>query len=505
MPSLPRPAPLAVLAAVAAPVFLAGCVGPDFTPPAVPKDAGYTPSPLPGATVAAPVAGGEAQHFKSGADIPAEWWRLFHSEPLNAMIAEALKANPTLEAAEAALRQAEESADAQRGGFFPQVQAGFSAERAKNANGTLSPVTTSPSPFYNLYTGQLSVSYTPDVWGANWRAVENLDAQTEAQVFQLEAAHLTLTANLVAAAINEAGLRGQIAAVTDIIRIERELLEVLKRQQDLGQVAEADVVAQKAALAQAEQALPPLEKQLAVQRDALAALMGHLPNQPPAQAFDLDGLTLPVDLPVSLPSKLVEQRPDIRQAEANLHAASAAVGVAIANRLPVVSLTADLGSTAALLAGNDPANMALFTPGTGFWSLAGSLTQPLFDGFTLLHRQHAAEAAFDQARAQYRSTVVTAFQNVADSLHALKLDAEALEKAAAAEKAADESLEITRTQLELGAVGYPSLLDAEQTELQARVALIQARAARFADTTALFQALGGGWWNRAPAGPPPAS
>ncbi len=505
MPSLPRPAPLAVLAAVAAPVFLAGCVGPDFTPPAVPKDAGYTPSPLPGATVAAPVAGGEAQHFKSGADIPAEWWRLFHSEPLNAMIAEALKANPTLVAAKAALRQAEETADAQRGAFFPQVAAGFSAERAKNASGTLQPITNSPSPYYNLYTGQLSVSYTPDVWGANWRAVENLDAQTEAQLFQLEAAHLTLTANLVAAAINEASLRGQIAAVTDIIGIERELLDVLKRQLALGEVAEADVVAQQAALAQAGQGLPPLEKQLAVQRDALAALMGRLPNQPPRQTFELDKLTLPPDLPVSLPARLVEQRPDIRQAEANLHAASAAVGVAIASRLPVINLTADLGSAAGLLAGNDPANMAMFTPGTGFWSLAGGVTQPLFDGFALLHRQHAAEAAFDQARAEYRGTVITAFQNVADSLHALRLDAEALEKAAAAEKAAAESLEITRKQLDLGAVGYPSLLNAEQTELQARVTLIQARAARFTDTAALFQALGGGWWNRNPAGTPPAS
>jgi NodT family efflux transporter outer membrane factor (OMF) lipoprotein len=489
--------------ALAATTLLAGCVGPDFQPPAAPDVTGYTAAPLPAETTSADVPAGEKQRFETGRDIPGEWWTLFHSEKLNGLIDQALKANPSLQAAQAALRVAHENVEAQRGAFFPTVQGSFDATRAKTPS-PVSSTSTSTSPVYNLYTAQLSVSYTPDVWGGNWRQVESLEAQAEAERFQLEATQLTLASNVVAAAVNEAGLRGQIAAVSDIIAIERQLLDVLKRQNELGQVAEGDVVAQEAALAQAEQALPPLQKQLALQRDALAALVGRLPSREPGETFDLASLQLPADLPVSLPSKLVEQRPDIRQAEANLHAAGAQVGVAVANRLPLVNLTADMGSTASLLTGADngfsPAKIGLFTPGTGFWTLGGSLTQTIFDGFTLMHRQRAAEAAYDQAEAEYRATVITAFQNVADTLHALEIDAEALRTAAAAAKSASQSLEITRRQLELGAVSYLALLNAQQTELQARINLVQAEAGRYADTAALFQALGGGWWNRPEAG-----
>ena len=492
--------PVRGLFAVAAAMALAGCVGPDFQPPAAPKVDGYTTAPLPAATASADVPAGKAQRFRPGRDIPADWWTLFGSAKLNALITLALKANPSVQAAQAALRVAHENVDAQRGAFFPTVQGGFDATRAKNASGSVSSASASTSPVYNLHTAQLSVSYTPDVWGGNWRQMESLEAQAEAQRFQLKAAQLTLASNVAAAAITEAGLRGQIAAVNDIVAIERQALGVLKRQNELGQVAEGDVVAQEAALAQAEQMLPPLQKQLAFQRDALAALVGRLPSRVPSATFDLSALHLPEDLPVSLPSRLVEPRPDILQAEANLHAASAEIGIAEANRLPLVNLTADMGSTASLLTGTDngysPAKIGLFTPGTGFWSLAGSVTQTLFDGFSLMHRQRAAEAAYDQAEAQYRATVLNAFQNVADTLHALEVDAEALKTAAAAEKSAAESLSITRRQLDLGAVGYLSLLTAQQAELQARINLVQAEASRHADTVALFQALGGGWWNR---------
>ena len=478
------------VAAAMASALLWGCVGPDFERPAPPSDAAGYGQPV-GETASGEVAGGEAQHLQLGRDVPAEWWSLFQSEPLTALVGQALKANPNLQAAQAALVAAQENTKAQQGGFWPSLTGSLDATRAKDA-GSVSSNSTSPSPIYNLYTAQLGVSYSPDVWGGTWRQVESAEAQEEAQRFQLEATVLTLASNVVVAAVNEASLRGQIAATGEIIRIERELLDILRRQFGLGQIAEADVVAQEAAVAQAEQTLPPLAKQLEQSRDALAALVGALPAEGPAAKFEMASLHLPQDLPVSLPSKLVEQRPDIRQAEANLHAASAQLGVAIAARLPLINLTAGMGSTAAFIGGSE----GLFTPGMGFWNLSGGLTLPLFDGFTLLHKERAARALLDQAEAQYRATVIGAFQNVADSLSALRQDSESLRAAAITAAKADQSLTITRRQLELGAVSYPALLNAEQTELQARITLVQAQAARFADTAALFQALGGGWWNR---------
>jgi len=323
----------------------------------------------------------------------------------------------------------------------------------------------------------------------NRRTVESLEAQTDAQRFQWEATYLTLTSNVVAAAIQEASLRGQIAATEEIITIETDLLAVLHRQNALGQIAEADVLAQDTALAQAQQALPPLQKQLAQQRNLLAALTGSLPDRQPTETFELSSLQLPTELPLSLPSKLVEQRPDIRAAEAALQAASAGIGIAIANRLPNITLSAAIGSSPAQLG-------KMFESGFGFWSIGGGLVEPLFDGFTLLHRERAARAAYDEAAALYRGTVITAFQNVADSLRALQSDADALQAAARAERSASQSLAITRKQLELGQISYLGLLTAEQAELQARTSLVQAQASRFADTAVLFQALGGGWWNR---------
>lgn len=485
--------PLTAIAAallLTAPV-LSGCVGPDFTPPEAPKVEGYTAEPLPEKTNAA----AEPQSFAPGRDIPAEWWSLFRSPALDSLVRQALKANADLAAAQAALKVASESAAAQRGAFFPTVQGSVGAQRQRTTLGNNSPVEGAQGLTYNLYTAQASVSYNPDVWGGTSRAVENADAQAEAARFQLEAARLTLAANVANAAIQEASLRGQIAATEELVRLAEESLEILHKQHKLGQIAEADVVAQEAALAQTQQSLPPLRKQLHQQRDLLAALTGGFASQPMAETFELASLHLPEDLPVSLPSILVRQRPDIRTAEANLHAASAAVGVAIANRLPVVSLTADWGSQAPFLSGNQ----ALFSTGTAFWSVGGNVLSTLFDGFSLMHKQHAAEAALEQADAQYRSTVITAFQNVADVLGALRHDADAVAAATRAKAAADDSLAIVRRQLELGAVSYLSLLNAQQTALQARTALVQAQALRLADTAALFQALGGGWWNRVEA------
>ena len=473
--------------------LLAGCaVGPDFKRPAAPAVDRYTPEKLPPRTAAAPGRAGSAQRLDSGRDIPGDWWTLFRSPPLNALIEEALRASPTLASAEAALRQAHELTLAGKGAFFPTVQANLGASRNKAAV-AIGPNTAGEALYYSLYNAQLDVSYVPDVFGGTRRQVEALTAEEEVQRFQLEAAYLTLTANLVAAVVTEAALRGQLEATREIARIARDSLDILRRQQSLGQVGGADVAAQEATLAQAEAGLPPLQKQLAQQRHLIAVLLGRYPSEAPAAQFDLASLQLPQELPVSLPSRMVEQRPDIRAAEATLHAASARIGVAVANRLPQITLSAQGGFNATSLG-------QLFVPGAGFWTVAGSLVHTIFDAGTLLHTQRAAEAAFDQAAADYKQTVLTAFQNVADALRAIETDADALKAAVAAEAAAAKSLAIARRQLTLGAVDYLALLNAENTYQQAQTALVEAQAARYADTAALFQALGGGWWNRNDAG-----
>jgi NodT family efflux transporter outer membrane factor (OMF) lipoprotein len=477
-------------------VALAGCaVGPNFERPAAPDVEGYTSTPLPAKTASAEVTGGEAQHFVQDLDIPGQWWTLFHSEALNALIEQALRNNPTLPAAEAALRLAWENVYAAEGASFPTAVASYSPSRNKTATGVVFTAASSGPPFFTLHTAQVVVTYAPDVFGGTRREVESLTATTEFQRFQLEAAYLTLTSNVVAAAVQEASLRGQIAATEEIIKIESESLGILRKQLELGQVAGADVAAVEATLAQAQATLSPLQKQLALQRDLLTALIGRFPSQEPSEKFELASLQLPQELPVSLPSNLVEQRPDIQSVAAQLHAASALIGVAIAAQLPQFTLTANAGTVA------NQIGQLFITPETAFWTVAGNVAQTIFDAGTLLHKKRAADAAFDEAAAMYRSTVITAFQNVADALHALQSDAETLKAAYAAERAAFRSLEIARRQLQLGAIGYLGLLTTENTYQTALIALVQAQAARYADTAALFQALGGGWWNREDVAP----
>jgi NodT family efflux transporter outer membrane factor (OMF) lipoprotein len=463
---------------------LAACVGPNFHRPAAPSVERYTVDPLASTTASAPGVGGAAQRFLDQKDVPRNWWTLFGCAELDELVTEALRANPSVLSAQAALRQAMETAAAQRGAYFPTVQAGFDAERQRNAVGVLAPTLSSGTALFNLFTPQVTVSYVPDVFGANRRQVESLQAQAEASRFTLDATYLTLTANVVTTAIQEAGLRAQIAATSHAIELERDALSVLRRQLDLGAVAEVDVFAQDAALAQLEGTLPPLHKQWHQARDSLAILTGHLPADFKPASFELDQLLLPTDLPLGVPSQLVERRPDVRAAEAQLHSATAEVGVAIANMLPQVVITGNLGSSATLMSD-------LFKPGTGFWSIGANATQTLFAGGTLLHRKRAAEAALDQAASTYRSTVLTAFQNVADALHALDTDADAQSAASRAAEAAEKSLAVAHRELELGSVSYLALLSAEQAYQQAVVSLAQARANRYADTAALFQALGG--------------
>jgi NodT family efflux transporter outer membrane factor (OMF) lipoprotein len=465
-------------------------VGPDFLAPSAPPGAGFGPTP---ATVA---ADGGAQKFLVGRDIPGQWWRLFHSRQLNKLIGEALAANPNLQAAQATLWQAQENLYAQAGTQFPTIDANSSATRQQFSPAQFGlPGSTS---IFNLFQASVNVAYAPDIFGGKWRQIEASQAQAEYQRFELEATYLTLTANVATAAIQEASLQGQIDATQDIIKAESDQLDVMRRQFDLGGIARTDVLAQEAELAQTQATLPPLQKQLSQQRHLITALIGRFPNQGAGAALTMAALRLPTDLPVSLPSRVVEQRPDVRAAEAQLHQASAQVGVAVANRLPQFNLTGSYGSSALTTA-------ALFSPSTIVWNISAAATQPIFHGGTLLHQQRAAQAGYEAAAAQYRNIALIAFQNVADALRAIQSDADAVKAQQAATRAASDSLELTRNQYRLGAITYVNLLNAQRTYQQARLNLVQAQAARLADTAALFQALGGGWWNRIDVLPDPLS
>jgi NodT family efflux transporter outer membrane factor (OMF) lipoprotein len=479
--------------ALAAIVLLASCaVGPDFLHPAAPEITRYTREPLL-PTSSAGAHYGARQRFVEGRDIPAEWWRLFRSPALNALIERALANNPNLQSAMASLRAARQAVYAQEGKFFPLAQANFSPSRQQTA-ASLSPATASGASIYNLYTAQVLVSYTFDVWGLNRRTVESLQALADVQRFQVEAAYLALTSNVVVAAITEASLRGQIDATNQLIALNGKMLDILRRRLDNGYANRSDVAAQEAALAQARATLPPLRKALAQQRDLLAALSGTYPSEGPSETFKFANLHLPLDLPLSVPSQLIEQRPDVRAAEDQLHAASAQIGVATANLLPNFTINADGGYISTVLAG-------LIAPQNLAWSLVGNATQTVFDAGTLLHQLEGAKDTYQAAAWTYRGTVIGAVQNVSDSLRALQNDADALRAARDFERAAKISFDLARQQTQSGNANVLLLLTAQQTYLQAVIQVVQAQAARLSDTAALFQALGGGWWNRSE--PPP--
>ncbi|MDR3416465.1 MAG: efflux transporter outer membrane subunit [Nevskia sp.] len=480
------------LAACVGAALVAACaVGPDFQRPAPPQPERYTAEPLPATTASTAVAGGEAQTFSAGGQIPAQWWTLFHSEPLNALVEEALRASPTVEAAQAALRQANENLRAQRGSLLPTVDGSATGNREKIAGAQFGQP--GLNSLYSLFNASVNVSYGIDLWGGERREIEALAAQADYQRFQLEASDLTLSSNVVTTAIQVASLRGQIAATQDIVADDRRQLEVVQHQLALGGTSRLDVLTQQTELASALASLPPLQKQLEQNLDLLAVLLGRLPSQGAAPQLGLDELRLPQELPLSLPSQLVEQRPDVRAQEALLHQASAEVGVATANLLPQVTLNASFGGTNTKL-------YDLLNPSSNIWSIGAGVTQPLFHGGTLIHKKRAAVAAYEQAVAQYRGTVLNAFQNVADALHALQLDADALQAQNQAEQAAAAALDVARKRYQAGAVSHLELLATERSYQQSRIALLQAQAARFADTAALLQALGGGWWNRDGAG-----
>jgi len=493
-PSLRLPASsTAVLLATA---LLAGCaVGPDYKRPALALPERLTVNQrdgevvLPETPVDSNVSTLRPQQLSQTLDIPAEWWQTFHSEPLNAWVIASLAHNPNVEAAQAALRAANENSLAEKATFWPTVGLSYSPSRARIPDLLASPVVSGAS-IYTVHTAQLTVSYAPDVFGGTRRAVEQAEAQTDLQRFQLAATNLTLSATVVNAAINEAALRAQRSVTLRLIAGQQEVLQNYKRQQRLGQLALADVDAQEATLATTQASLPPLDKQLAQQRNQLVSLAGRYPGERIDTQFDLDTFTLPPMLPLTLPSQLVEHRPDVRAAEAQLRAASAGIGMAVAARLPNVQLGVNSYGSSAL------ALSQLFTSSSMFWTLAASVTQPLFDGGALKHREAVARANFDQAAAQYRATVLGAFQDVANALEAIDADTHALQTATDAERANLKSLTRVRDQYKLGDTSALSVRVAEQNWQQAVLTLAPARAARLTDTAALFQALGGGWWQR---------
>jgi NodT family efflux transporter outer membrane factor (OMF) lipoprotein len=469
---------------------LSACaVGPNFHAPPAPATTHYTRAPEPLGTVSAPGASGVAQTFSAERDIPADWWTLFHSSALDDLVREALTDSPTVQAARATLLTAVETWKAQRGGLLlPAIDAQGQAAREREPGAVIGEPNV-PAFIFNLFDASVGVTYRLDLFGASRRQVEALRAQADYQRWEFEAARLALTANVVTTAVNIASLHAQTAALTDIVASEREQLKVVQRQFDAGAASRSDVLAQQTQVAENEAQLPGLEKQLAQAQHRLAVLVGRTPDDATLPDFTLDQLTLPAELPLTLPSKLVRQRPDVQAAEALLHQSTAQLGVATANMYPQLNLTGSIGSET--IQASD-----LFKTGSAAWNIGGSLTQPLFHGGQLLGLKRAARADLDRATAEYREAVLAALQDVADTLRALEADARTLQADLITETDAQDTLNMTKLQYKVGGVSYLTLLNAERTYLEARESRVQAEATRYADTAALFQALGGGWWNR---------
>lgn len=462
-------------------------VGPNFHSPNPPKVKKYTEKPLPAKTVSTPGSGGQAQAFITNKDIPLLWWELYHSQELNQLIRMGLANSPNLAAASAALRQAQENLKVQIGNsMWPSIDASQMVQRQRYSG--LQIGIPADSVTFNLVYTSFNLSYTLDVFGGARRQIEALKAQVDYQQFQVIAAYLTLTSNIVTTSVAIASYQAQIDATFDLIKAEQGLLDILNKQYRLGAVSQENVLTQQTLFEQTKATLPPLQKNLSQAKHALSTLVGVFPEAP-LPIIKLDHLKLPIELPVSLPSNLVRQRPDVRASEALLHEACAQIGVATANLFPQFTITANEGWLNTSFAN-------LFTKRHEVWALTGQVVQPLFHGGALFAQRRAAIAAYQQTAAQYKQTVLQAFQNVADVLRGLEVDARTLQAQIKAENAARDALNLTLKQYRLGGVSYINLLNAQQQYQQTRISRIQAQAVRYSDTAALFQALGGGWWHK---------
>ncbi len=479
-------------------VSLSAClVGPDFKSPIPPKLKHYTELPWPHRTASISGKAGASQRFIKAANISPQWWRSFHSRKLNKLVCRGLANSPNLTAAKAVLREAQENLNAGVGGLFPAFTAQFSAQRGSGAgffssNASNSTVTGSNVPTGSVFTllnAGVNVAYILDIFGGMRREIEALQSQVDYQYFEWRAAYLSLTGNIVTTAIAMASLQTQIEVTQQLIWEQEEQLRLIKQQFQLGGASGADVLAQETQVAQTRATLPPLEKSRDQTRHALAILVGSFPSASCLPTLYLSELRLPTRLPLSIPSALVRHRPDVRAAEALWKAANAQVGVATANLYPQFTITGTYGKSDSI------GNRLIGSQQSNLWSIGGTLLQPLFKGGMLIAQRRAAIAAYDQSAAQYQQVVLQAFKNVADSLRALEADARELRAQKRAELASRANLKLTRRQFQLGGVSYLALLDAERQYQQTRISLVQAQASRYTDTAALYQALGGGWWN----------
>ena len=463
-------------------LLLAGATGACTMGPRT-LDAHASLPPAPAAQTFAPASGTDQSTTLPA--VPAEWWRTFGSAQLDTLIDEAQAHATDIAVAEATLRQYREQGSATAGSALPQADMSYQAERTRISNALSPAVADQNQQLYTLHTAQVTVSYAPDLFGGTRSKIRSARAATETARQRLAAARTTVIANLVEAVIQRASLAEQIAAAQTSIAVNRDILRTLVRRQQLGAVGAADVSTQQAALATAEGALPPLVRAEAHQRVVIATLIGRSAGSDLPPLPMLASLTLPRDLPLIVPSDLVARRPDVLAARAQLEGAGADVGTAIAARLPAISLSGSAGGTAERFGD-------MFKSGNPFWTLVGGIAQPIFHAGALRHQQHAAEAALEGAKAQYRAAVLAAFGDVSDALTGLRTDTDALDSATQATEASARALGFVRRQLALGDVGTPALLNATATDAQARAQAVQARAARLSDTVALFQAAGGG-------------
>jgi len=447
-------------------------------PPEMPAVTQYTSTPV------------AEQRLAPGKDIPAQWWTLFRSPALDGLVRRALDNSPTLARAQARLRQAQEDLSARDGAQLPKLDAKLSSNRIDVDPQSLGVPALPVAMPLDLHLASISVSYTFDFAGGTRRELEGLRAEVDHQQYELEAARLMLAGNVVTTAIREASLREQIAESEEIVALQARQLAIAERMEALGGVARVDVVAQQRDLAQARTALPDLRRDLERMRHRLALYVGAPPEAPGLAEFRLAELELPAELPLSLPSQLARQRPDIRSAEALLARAGAQVGVATANLYPQLTLSAQLGALA-----TRPGD--LFAGGNGFYLLGASLVYPLFRGGELQAKRRSAVAAYEQAGAAYQETVLQALQNVADVLRALEADAARLKERADAEERALRLRDITAARLAAGGVSQAAVLEATRQHHRAMLEKTQAAADRYADSAALLQALGGGWWQEA--------
>ncbi len=463
---------------------IVGCaVGPNFVRPKPPTVERYTHGAGPTATVSAE---SQVQRFEKGAQVARDWWRLFDSPKINAVLEEALANNQTLQAAQASLRQSQESLRAGYGVFFPQFNGDFNATRQKFSPARFG--STSTSLLFNLFTLATTVNYTLDVFGGERRAVEGLRAQADFQHYTVLATYLTLTGNVVNAAIAQAGYRAEIKATEEMVRLLKDQVKITEAQAKAGTVPYSNVLSIRSQLAATEATLPPLQQNLTQTEHLLATLAGRFPAEWTPPEIDLGEIKLPADLPVSLPSDLVRQRPDILSAEAQLHVASANIGVATAALFPTVTLDGAYGT-------NNTSIKNLFKKASTYWSIAGDASTPLFHGGTLWFQRKAAIQGYQQFLANYRQTVLSAFAQVGNTLRALEHDAEALRAESLALDSAEGALHLIEKNYQAGLVSYLQVLVADNQYYQAKIGYLQALAQRLQDTVALFVALGGGWWN----------